>query len=164
MRYPRVFSHVGISVPDLDKAIKFYREVMGWYLIISPFTVVNDDSIVGIMCKEAFGGNWTQFRAAHLSTSDGIGFEIFQWENNEPSEGFNYWKTGLAHFSVQDPDIEGLVKKIVDYGGKQRMPIRYCQGDKKPYKMCYVEDPFGIVFEIYTHSFELTHSWMAYTE
>jgi len=28
--------------------------------------------------------------------------------------------------------------------------------------MCYVEDPFGIVFELYTHSYEITYSKGAY--
>jgi len=27
--YPRSFSHIGLSVPDIDKAVKFYTEVMG---------------------------------------------------------------------------------------------------------------------------------------
>ena len=40
-----------------------------------------------------------------------------------PAE-FEYWKTGTFHFCVQDPDVEGLVEKIVAHGGKQRMPIR----------------------------------------
>jgi hypothetical protein len=35
---------------------------------------------------------------------------------------------------------------------------------KETFKMCYVEDPFGIVFEIYTHSYELTYSSGAYTK
>lgn len=26
--YPRTFSHIGISVPDLDAAVKFYTEVL----------------------------------------------------------------------------------------------------------------------------------------
>ena len=30
--------------------------------------------------------------------------------------------------------------------------------------MVYVEDPFGIVFEIYTHSYELTYSSGAYQD
>ena len=47
---------------------------------------------------------------------------------------------------------ENLTKKIVEAGGKQRMPIREYYPGEKPYKMVYVEDPFGIVFEIYTHS------------
>ncbi len=27
--YPRTFSHIGISVPDLEAAVKFYTEVLG---------------------------------------------------------------------------------------------------------------------------------------
>ncbi len=75
---------------------------------------------------------------------------------------FNPFNTGLFHFCIQDPDIETLVDEIVAAGGKQRMPIRAYYPDDKPYKMCYVEDPFGIVFEIYTHSYELTYSSGAY--
>ena len=28
-RYPRSFSHIGITVPDIKKAVDFYQEVMG---------------------------------------------------------------------------------------------------------------------------------------
>ena len=38
--YPRTFSHIGISVPDVEKAANFYSEVMGWYHIMEP-TVIN---------------------------------------------------------------------------------------------------------------------------
>ena len=27
--FPRTFSHIGLSVPELDRAVKFYTEVMG---------------------------------------------------------------------------------------------------------------------------------------
>lgn len=75
---------------------------------------------------------------------------------------FKFAPTGMFHFSVQDPDIEGLIEEIVKHGGKQRMPIREYYPNEKTYKMCYVEDPFGIVFEIYTHSYEVTYSSGAY--
>ncbi|MGD0015853.1 MAG: VOC family protein, partial [Bryobacteraceae bacterium] len=39
----RAFSHVGITVPDLDKAVDFYTKVFGWYLIMKPTQVVEDD-------------------------------------------------------------------------------------------------------------------------
>ncbi|WP_217272189.1 hypothetical protein [Sphingopyxis sp. BSNA05] len=59
--------------------------------------------------------------------------------------------------------MEGLIEKIVAAGGKQRMPVREYYPGEKPYRMCYVEDPFGIVFEIYSHSYELTYSDGAYS-
>jgi len=49
-----------------------------------------------------------------------------------------------------------LIDMIVSLGGKQRIPIREYYSNDKPYKMCYVEDPFEIVFEVYTHSYELS--------
>lgn len=161
--YPKTFSHIGLSVPDLEKAVAFYEEVMGWYTIMKPTVVVEEsDSAIGKMCIDVFGEGWESFKIAHLSTGDKIGIELFEFPNHEAPEEFEYWKTGTFHFCVQDPEIEALVEKIVQYGGKQRMPIREYYPGEKPFRMVYVEDPFGLVFEIYTHSYELTYSQGAY--
>ncbi|MFL1895819.1 VOC family protein [Aquimarina sp. 2-A2] len=163
--YPKSFSHIGLTVPDIHKAVTFYTEVMGWYTIMEPSKVKKDrDTAIGQMCIDVLGEDWEEFEIAHLSTSDGIGIELFSF-SNKPKDpaAFNPFNTGLFHFCIQDPNIEKLVGNIVANGGKQRMPIRSYYPDDKPFKMCYVEDPFGIVFEIYTHSYELTYSSGAYT-
>ncbi|MGB5172592.1 lactoylglutathione lyase family protein [Eudoraea sp.] len=164
--YPRSFSHIGITVPEIDKAVKFYSEVMGWYIIMPPSKVTKEkETAIGQMCIDVFGEDWTHFSIAHMSTSDGIGIELFSFPHGKKeAPEFNPFNTGLFHFCVQDPDIEGLIEKILAAGGKQRMPIREYYPNDKPYKMCYVEDPFGIVFEIYTHSYELTYSSGAYQD
>lgn len=158
--YPRAFSHIGITVPDLDKAVAFYREVMGFYVIMPPTVVKKKtETAIGQMCLDVFGNDWETFRIAHMSTSDKIGIELFEFpqtKNTKPQ--FDPFRAGLFHFCVQDPDVEGLVEKIVAHGGKQRMPIREYYPGEKPYRMCYVEDPFGVVFEIYSHSYELQYS------
>ena len=77
---------------------------------------------------------------------------------------FNPFNRGLFHTCVQDPEIEALTKKIVAHGEKQRMPIREYSSKEKPFKMVCIEDPYGIVFETYTHSYELTYSSGAYQE
>ena len=84
--YPRSFSHIGISVTDLDAAVKFYTEVMGWYLIMPQTTITEDDSPIGVMCTDVFGAGWNSFRIAHLSTGDRIGVEIFEFNNAEKPE------------------------------------------------------------------------------
>ena len=61
----------------------------------------------------------------------------------------------------QDP-LFGAGSRHVCAGGKQRMPIREYYPGEKPYRMCYVEDPFGLIFEVYSHSYELTYSQGAY--
>jgi len=162
--FPRTFSHIGITVPDLDKAVKFYTEVMGFYVIMPPTEVKEEnETAIGKMCIDVFGKDWSTFRIAHLSTGDRIGIELFEFKQSKDLKPkFEPFRTGLFHFSVQDPDVEGLVEKIVAAGGKQRMPIREYYPEEKPYRMCYVEDPFGNVFEIYSHSYELHYSEGAY--
>ncbi|KIC29504.1 lactoylglutathione lyase family protein [Leisingera sp. ANG-M6] len=161
---PRSFSHIGLSVPDLDAAMKFYAEVMGFYVIMNPTEVVEDDSDIGRMCTDVFGAGWSRLRIAHLSTADRVGIELFEFDGNyAPSDNLDYRRHGLFHFCVQDPDVEGLAQKIVAAGGKQRMPVREYYPGEKPYRMVYVEDPFGNVFEIYSHGYELTYSAGAYS-
>jgi len=163
MTYPRTFSHIGLSVTDLDQAVEFYTKTFGWYVIMPPTEIVSDDSAIGVMCDDVFGDGWEHFKIAHLSTGDKVGVEIFEFKNAEKRKNnFEYWKTGVFHFSVQDPDVEGLAAKIVANGGKQRMPVRYYYPGEKPYRMVYCEDPFGNLIEIYSHSYELTYSEGAY--
>ncbi|NKX42392.1 glyoxalase, partial [Rhodobacteraceae bacterium R_SAG2] len=62
---PRGFSHIGLSVPDLDAAIRFYRDVLGFYVIMDATEVVEDDSEIGRMCTDVFGKGWGSLRIAH---------------------------------------------------------------------------------------------------
>jgi lactoylglutathione lyase family protein len=161
---PRSFSHIGLSVPDLDAAVAFYRDVLGFYVIMEPTEIAQDDSDIGVMCDDVFGPGWGKFRIAHMATADRIGIELFEFENAEaPKDNLPFRQVGLFHFAIQDPDVEGLLAKIIAAGGKQRMPVRHYFPGQKPYRMVYVEDPFGIVFELYSHSYELTYSAGAYS-
>jgi len=162
--YPRTFSHIGISVPSVEKAVKFYTEVLGWYLIMEPTEIEEDESPIGEMCTDVFGANWGKFKIAHMSTGDRVGVELFEFANQEtPEDNFEYWKTGVFHFCVQDPNLEELVEQIIEAGGKKRMAEpRYYYPGEKPYRMIYMEDPFGNILEIYSHSYELTYAAGAY--
>jgi len=162
--YPRKFSHIGRSVPDLEQAVKFYTEVMGWYLIMEPTEIEEDESAIGEMCTDVFGAGWGSFRIAHLSTGDRIGVELFQFKNQtNPEDNFEYWKTGIFHFCVQDPNVEELADRILAAGGKKRREKqRYHYPGEKPYRRIDSEDPYGNSLEIYSHSYEWRDSEGAY--
>ncbi len=164
MNYPRTFSHIGISVTDIEKAVDFYSNVLGFYVIMPVSEVKRENNTaIGKMCIDVFGENFKDFKIAHLSTGDKIGIELFEFPETPKEKAlFNPYKAGIFHFCVQDPDVEGLAEKIVKAGGKQRMPIRYYYPDEKPYRMVYMEDPFGNIIEIYSHSYELQYSSGAY--
>ena len=158
--YPRKFSHIGLSVKNIEKVTKWYTEVLGFYELMPPTLVENtDETAIGIMCQDVFGKNFQPYKIAHLSTIDGVGIELFEFpENKEERNNFSPYRSGVFHICIQDPDIEGMAKKIIDNGGKQRMPIREYYPGEKPYKMVYMEDPWGNIIEIYTHSYELHYS------
>eukprot|EP01067_Filipodium_phascolosomae_P007863 Filipodium_phascolosomae@DN6497_c0_g1_i1.p1 len=104
-QYPRAFSHIGITVPDIHEAFKFYTEVFGWYAVMKPTKVRKETSTpIGAMCLDVFGDKgWDEgFWITHLATSDGIGVEIFSFNNDTTKPEFNPFKTGLFHFCIQD--------------------------------------------------------------
>ncbi|MFQ5971475.1 MAG: VOC family protein [Alphaproteobacteria bacterium] len=164
MTYPRAFSHIGITVTDLDKAVEWYHDVLGAYIIMPPTVIPEDDSTIGRLCTDIFGPGYEKFRIAHMTTVDGIGLELFEFSNPKSERrenNFEYWKTGVFHFCVTDPDIEGLANKIAETGGKHRSKIWQFFPDK-PYKMTYCEDPWGNILEIYTHAYEAIYSNRVY--
>lgn len=154
--YPVCFSHVGITVPDLNKAIAFFTSAMGWYHLSGPIHVEeNGLDDLSQISRKIYGTGWGAFSFAHLVSADGIGFEMFQFQHNHTERSQNSaYVTSIHHFCIQDPDIEKRIERIIQFGGKQTTEVMPLDpGGKKPYKMAYMEDPFGNRIEIYTHSY-----------
>ena len=164
MVYPKAFSHIGISVPDIEKAVDWYSNVLGFNVLMGPTQNDGDDTHIGRLNKGVFGKDFYKSKVAHLSTSNGIGIELFEFIEPKakiPENNFEYWKCGTFHFCLVDPNIEELAKLIKETGGKVRSSICNLFPDK-PYKMVYCEDPFGNTFEVYTHSYEQFFSNISY--
>ena len=67
--YPRIFSHIGISVPDVEKDVDFYSKVMGWYLIMKPTVITGEtETPMSQMRIDVFGTGWGSFKIEHMST------------------------------------------------------------------------------------------------
>jgi hypothetical protein len=70
-----------------------------------------------------------------------IGFELFDFDGNHaPDENLPFRQHGTFHFAIQDPDLEGLLEKIVAPGGKQLMPVREHSPREKAYRRVCVVD------------------------
>ena len=154
---PRSIAHIGISVPDLDAAINWYHEILGFRLIGAPGEVdLTDDSHFAHVCTDIFGTRCKRLRLAHISTANGTALELFQFVdpiNEQPQDNFEYWRSGIFHFCVVDPDVVGLADRIAQSGGQIRSQVWDLFDDGK-YQIVYCEDPFGTIVEIYSHSHE----------
>ncbi len=106
-----------------------------------------------------FGPRLGKFKICHMSSANGVGIELFEFIEpatelcKEEEDNFEYWKTGYFHIALTEPNIEELADKIALSGGKRRTDImESVPGSSK--KICFCEDPFGNVIEIYSHSYE----------
>lgn len=154
-------NHVGIMVGDMDKAVEFYTQALGLKIVMNNTQVIEErESAIGRMCIAVFGEGFKGFNIAHLVTTDGIGVELFEMKEREERHEVDFSRLGIFHFCLQTDDFEGAIKRIEQYGGKTRMDImRYHpEDDNKLAKMIYLEDPFGNLFELYSHSYEETYA------
>lgn len=134
--------HTAISVPDMDKALTFYCDVLG-------FEKVSDggwergasyaDKIVGLKDSSARG---VMLRApnAHI--------ELFEYKTptpvpQDPDEPVN--NHGITHFCLQVTDIQGEYERLKDAGMRFHCPPEDMGGTAATYG----RDPFGNVIEIY---------------
>jgi catechol 2,3-dioxygenase-like lactoylglutathione lyase family enzyme len=152
---PRALNHIGLTVPDIHAAIDWYGRVFGFRRIMGPRRLeakLSDTAEAG----HILGPRFRAALQAHLITGNGVGLELFQFtdpETEAPDDNLEYWKHGYWHLCFTDPDIEGLVATIVAEGGKQRTDVwEFVPGTDR--KLCYCEDPFGNVIEIFSHSYE----------
>jgi catechol 2,3-dioxygenase-like lactoylglutathione lyase family enzyme len=156
--HPRSFNHVGVGVSDLEQAIRWYHEVFGFVLLHEPFEVSTDDgSYSGRQAANVLGNRFRSMRMAHMSSGNGVGIELFQLlvpphERRTPS--LEFWKSGFFHICVTDPDVETAVARIVEHGGNQLSDIWAVEPQSKDHRICYCEDLFGNIIEIYSHSYE----------
>lgn len=155
MQYPIAFNHLGISVSDINKAIDFYKEVFGWYHLAGPWPIKRESPKTDFT-DTIYGTDWTAFKLAHMSTGNGIGIELLEFEGNYPPKSkLEMKRLGLFHFGVLVPDLKEFVKKIEANGGKRHSDFSAREVNGKTREIVFVEDPFGNIIEIYNYSYEI---------
>jgi catechol 2,3-dioxygenase-like lactoylglutathione lyase family enzyme len=158
---PRPIAHVGMTVTDLDRAVEWYCDVLGFEPIGTPVEVTTGDGHGGAVAADVFGPGCRRFRLAHLASANGTALELFQFiepRSRPRPDNFEYWMTGLFHLCLVAPDIDDLAERISSTGGRRRTSRVWEMFPGEPYRTCYCEDPFGNVLELYSHSHERTYA------
>ncbi|WP_114955084.1 VOC family protein [Sphingosinicella terrae] len=154
-------NHVGMTVPDLDAALAWYQEVLGFTVMTKPVEMSSIDPVLGESLLDMLGPRVRRFRMAHLQTGNRVGIQVFEFIDPapEPAEGeVAYWRSGFTHICVTHPDIEGLAAKIEAHGGRRSRVWAVIEG--VPYAAAYCADPFGNVIEINSHGYEETRTFL----
>ncbi len=151
-------NHVSLTVNDLQGAIKFYQEVMGWQLIGTPSEVINDGGDNSYFCNTLYthqDQQWISFKLAHMVGSNGVGIEVIQFEGNyKPELEFDYKRQGLSHFAITVPDVKEFVENFKAHGGQEySIMLEYPVSEYNYVNTIYLKDPYGVIFEAHNHDY-----------
>jgi len=151
-------NHVGVTVSDLDAAVAWYQDVLGFSLFGSPGTVTRNGP-GGEFMADVLGDGFGKVRYAVLTgEGNGVGLEIFEFVQpppERPEDPFPYWRVGYRHLSLTTPDPAALAAYVAATGGRQRSRVWEFQPGCF---FVYCEDPFGNILEFNSRSFERFHA------
>ena len=146
-----VITHVGLAVPDLDRAIDWYSKVFGFYILAGPFKFNDSNERFPNMTKDLLGDGIQKVRNVHLMSSGGVGIELFEFQNPANSQEPLPMHSGFFHICLIVDDLVETIERIVLNGGEQTSRI-WNLSEGKPYYSVYTKDPFGHTIELYSRS------------
>lgn len=140
-------NHIGLTVTDIDAAVRFYCEVFGLTLLAGP-DLHTLQTANGARRRDVFGPEWGGMKLAHLTSPSGCGFELFEFVEPRSCRAavpFDYPQTGVSHICLTSEDFEADIARFVGAGGRQRSQVHQVVDGVR---VCYCEDPWGNVIEI----------------
>jgi len=146
-----LLTHVGIGVPEVEPALRWYGEVLGLEPLGPTTEVREHEGHAGVVAADVLGPGFESFRQAHLVGANGVGLELFEFEEPQAQ------RRGIFHLCVVAPDVAVTADRIAAQGGRRTSQIWPIFEDE-PYLTCYCEDPFGNVVELYSHAHERVYS------
>jgi catechol 2,3-dioxygenase-like lactoylglutathione lyase family enzyme len=152
-------NHIGHTVPDIDAAVEWYRDVLGFSVVAEPTEIPAGSGHFADLFGDIVG-EYESVELAHMEAADGTGFELFGYDatpsgenaRDPPADGNWQAPAGIHHFAVTHPDVEGLVARIEDEDGQAHSQVWQVFPDQD-YELAYVRDPWGNFLEVYSHSY-----------
>ena len=133
-------NHTGFVVRNLDKAVEFYRQVLG-------LKVVRATDREGAPISQVVGYENTHLKGALLSLGDGHALELLQYispiGSERPTEERN--TLGASHLAFNVEDIDATFQELIGQGAqKLNPPVELVPGRRT----CYLQDPDGNWIEL----------------
>jgi len=143
-------AQVGLTVPDLEAAIKWYAEVFGYKLFMPPMHAVAGEGPLGVIDADVFRSKIKASKKAILADGNGTGLELMEFENPTTKDfapEYSPWKPGYNHFAVVNPNVDNLLERVVANGGK-KVSKKWAPFPGVPFELAMVEDPWGNCIEV----------------
>jgi catechol 2,3-dioxygenase-like lactoylglutathione lyase family enzyme len=142
----REIHHVSLNVMDLERSLKFYRDVLGFEQLFDP------EEVGGTGFARAIGIDGAKIRYVVLRVGDGVSL-VWLIQFLTPRAKANKqrpYATGAPHISFRVDDIDEAMTRLEAKGVKfNSEPIRIGDGPLSGRSFVYFPDPDGVVLEIF---------------
>ena len=124
--------HTGISVSDMERSLKWYKDVLGFDQLIK------DDYVPPLGARLCF-----------IRGCGGYEIELFQYDapktmsDERRTPNTDLQTTGTKHMAIQVKDMAGFKEKYVAYGGDIAHEVTMC-GES----VMFIRDPDGVLVEL----------------
>lgn len=133
-------NHTGISVGDIDRSLRFYRDLLGLKLVFD-----SDVDDIGPL-NAVVGMDQARGRVVWLMAGDTM-IELWQWnhpQGRDLPEDYRPADRGVTHFALQTDDVDELYERVVGAGyHANTRPL-----DLGLHKTTYIRGPDGEIIEI----------------
>ena len=138
--------HVGITVSDLDRALGFYRDLLG-------LRVIAETTVAEPEVAELLGLDSVQLRIADLDSGDGRTVELLQYLQPKGRRiAYESSDSATAHVAFTVDDLAAVHERLTSTGATivSRRPITISEpGGAFDGAIClYVRDPDGLILEL----------------
>lgn len=137
------FHHPGIVVPDLERAVAFYTEVLGYEAYSESAFTAEDGGFNQIVGLDGAAAKFCMLSGTNTY------IELFEYESSTPKSipESIACEEGLRHLAFVVDDVNAVVKKCEKNGGARiNDPVSISGGATA----AYCRDPFGNLLEFIT--------------
>lgn len=138
-------SHIAICTRDMDKALAFYRDILGLRVLFDGMTDPTEGGRLH---------NYQQARQSRrrVSLSFGAGKKPTLTITSHPGEdiagaALQLDQMGITHFSFTVPDTEALLDELLAKGARLGGPRETFTNAQGRVRSFYVYDPDGIIIQ-----------------
>lgn len=150
-------NHVGQTVPDVHAAVEWYRDVLGFEVVLYPTTVSYGESELADRFAEIVG-EFEEVTMAQLRADGGRGIELFEYQSATSEGGWDRRATenwphtpGINHLALTCEDVDSVVQRVTANGGTEYTELR---DTDSTVRTAYLLDPWDNVVEVSSHTFD----------
>ncbi|MGZ9710018.1 VOC family protein [Glaciimonas sp. GNP009] len=139
--------HIGLTVPDMDQAVRFFEGVFGAVTVLSTGRMEMDGEF---MVRKLGAASTSRIRdVKFLRCGNGTNLELFEYENEPPTPIKRNSEVGAFHLAFEVPDAYEAADRLRALGVEVLDGPTYIDaGPLKGLDWVYLKAPWGQYLEL----------------